>query len=69
MPSFDFIYDKLRYTASDETILDKAVKILGAIYAHDQAMKQDAGTALNALAHVQEYVKKQRAPKAEPATK
>lgn len=60
MPSLNITTTKLRYAASDQTALQKAAALLEAIAKYDEAIKQDATTALNAVKHVLEHVAKER---------
>lgn len=60
MPSLNITTTKLRYAASDQTALQKVAALLEAIAKYDEAIKQDATTALNAVNHVLEHVSKER---------
>jgi hypothetical protein len=62
MPAFDLSKKTLRYAASDETALDKAVTLLGAMAEYDAAAKQDANTGLVALKALQKHVSAKRNP-------
>lgn len=61
MPSFNLTSQSLRYTAADLATLHKAVMLLTCIANNDDAVKQDATTALNAVNHVLVHVAAARA--------
>ena len=60
MPTIDIVKNTLRYSATDAALLTKASRLLTAIAQNDEAIKQDATTALNAVTRVLEHVAKER---------
>jgi len=64
MPSLDLGKRTLRYTAADETALDKAVTLLAAMNEFDATAKQDSGTGLVALRALAKHVAEKRKPAA-----
>jgi hypothetical protein len=65
VPSLSLTDKKLKYTAADYAALEKAFALLSIAVQYDEAAKQDAQTAMNAMGHVMTHVAKQRNGKPE----
>lgn len=62
MPSLNLTNKSLRYSAADESAIDKAATLLAVMAEYDPAAKQDANTALLAMKALQKHVSSKRAP-------
>lgn len=61
MPSLNLTNKTVRYAATDESAIDKALALMAVVAEYDPAAKQDATTAQTALKHVLDHVKRKRA--------
>ncbi len=60
MPSFSLTKKSLSYGIGDEAVIERAISLLAVMTEYDAGCKQDAGTGLTALKHLQTHVAAQR---------